>query len=157
TLVAQALPTPVLAPTPSNPAAGVQVQAAPTATTAPANASPVEGLSGRLAFGPDTDGNLWVWRFPREKPEKLTAFGPGEYSSNPCFSPDGKQIVFSYYKLPKTGSIPIPDGTDLYLASSDGAQPHVLATHDGKGIALQFPAWAPDGKSVYFSFRDQGG
>jgi Tol biopolymer transport system component len=113
-------------------------------------------LKGRLAFGPDTDGNLWSWAFPAEKPERLTAFGPGEYTSSPAFSPDGQKIAFSYYKLPRTGSIPIPDGTDLYLMDADGSDPHVLAAHDRRGAALQYPAWSPDGTSVYLSYRQQG-
>jgi Tol biopolymer transport system component len=121
-----------------------------------AQASGTAGLKGRLAFGPDTDGNLWAWPFPAEKPDRLTTFGPGEYTSSPAFSPDGQKIAFSYYKLPRTGSIPIPDGTDLYVMDADGRDPHLLAAHERRGAALQYPAWSPDGTAVYVSYRQQG-
>src|SRR5919197_5690868 len=118
------------------------------ATPVPA-AAPSPALSGRLVFGPDNDTNLWLIRLPDEKPVRLTSFGAREFSSSPAWSPDGQRIAFSYYRLPATGSIPIPDGTDVYLVNADGGEPRVLAAHDARGIALQYPAWAPDGSAVY--------
>ena len=166
TLANASTATPLVAPAPAAPAGAAPplpatpspAQEAPLATAqatsalAPANAV----LKGRLAFGPDTDGNLWVWQFPVDKPERLTTFGPGEFTSSPAWSPDGQKIAFSYYKLPRTGSIPIPDGTDLYLVDADGRQSRLLAAHDARGAALQYPVWSPDGASLYVSYRQQG-
>jgi len=108
-------------------------------------------------FGPDYDSNLWLLRLPDGKPEQLTSFGPLEFSSNPAWSPDGRQIAFSYYRLPGGGGIPVPEGTDLYRINANGSGLRVLATHDVPGAALQYPVWAAGGASVYVSYMGPTG
>jgi copper transport protein len=106
-------------------------------------------LPGRLVFGPDFDNNLWLLQLSDGKAQPLTSLGPKEFPSNPAWSPDGRQIAFSYYRLPDAGAIPVPDGTDLYLMDSDGKRMRALSIHKASGEALQYPAWSADGSAVY--------
>lgn len=112
---------------------------------------------GRLVFGPDVDNNLWVVQLPGGKPRALTQLGPKEFSSNPAWSPDGRQIAFSYYRLPDDAAIPVPDGTDLYVMQADGSKLRPLWRHEVSGTALQYPAWSADGTAVYVSRAAPGG
>ncbi|HEX5078726.1 MAG TPA: copper resistance protein CopC [Geminicoccaceae bacterium] len=140
------------------PVAGSQLAAAPPPGKA---ASPAPGeaasLTGRLVFGPDFDNNLWLLQLPDGKPKLLTQLGPKEFSSNPAWSPDGRQIAFSYYRLPESSKFPVPDGTDLYLMNADGNSVRPLLLHDASGAALQYPAWAADGSAVYVNYTAPAG
>jgi serine/threonine protein kinase len=66
----------------------------------------------------------------------------GLTGSEPRFSPDGRQIVFS--ARPDTGG---PYG-ELAVVDVDTGKTRLL-THDG-ALALS-PAWSPDSKSIYFA------
>jgi Tol biopolymer transport system component len=133
---------------------------APVAPSQLTPASPAdEGaiLRGRLVFGPDFDNNLWLLKLPDGKPEPLMRLGPKEFTSNPAWSPDGRQIAFSYYRLPNDAAIPVPDGSDLYLMNADGSALRPLRLHETSGTALQYPAWAADGAAIYVSRAAAGG
>jgi dipeptidyl aminopeptidase/acylaminoacyl peptidase len=131
--------------------------AAPVVALLDAAAPARPTIADRLVFGPDFDNNLWLLRLPDTTPTPLTRLGPLEFSSNPAWSPDGKHLVFSYYRLPGGDAIPVPDGSDLYVMNADGGGLRPLAVHDVPGAALQYPAWAPDGSAVYVSYVRQGG
>jgi mono/diheme cytochrome c family protein/uncharacterized membrane protein len=135
------------------------VRPAPVAGSQRAAAPPDEAgaLTGRLVFGPDFDNNLWLLQLPDGRPQLLTQLGPKEFSSNPAWSPDGRQIAFSYYRLPESSKFPVPDGTDLYLMNADGSGVRPLLLHDASGAALQYPAWAADGSAVHVNYTAPGG
>ncbi len=134
-----------------------QAPVAPAQVVAPPGPAAADLLAGRLVYGPDYDNNLWLLRLPDGRPQPLTQFGPKEFSSNPAWSHDGRHIAFSYYRLPEEGPFPVPDGTDLYVMSSDGSGMRLLAKHDESGAALQYPAWSADGAAVYVTYSAPGG
>ena len=112
-------------------------------TPVPASDEPI----GRLVFAPDSDKDFWLLNFPTTTPVRLTHFSRLDFPSFPVWSPDGTQIAFSYYQLPRVGAIPA--GTDLYLMNAEGADPRPLAMHDLQGAALLYPTWSPDGSAIY--------
>jgi copper transport protein len=142
---------------------------APTATAArPAPVAPSQLIpepppddgaipGGRLVFGADFDNDLWLLELPDGKPAPLTRLSAKEFASNPAWSPDSRQIAFSYYRLPDNAAIPVPDGLDLYIMNADGSAMRPLLLHEASGTALQYPAWAADGASVYISRAAPGG
>ena len=52
-----------------------------------------------------------------------------------CLVPDGQRIVYA-------------DGHDLFLAKSDGSDPHKLVTAPDQAY---YPAWSPDGTEIRFN------
>ncbi len=117
-----------------------------------AGAAAQDSLVGRLVYGPDTEKNFLVWRFPETRAEPLMTFGPLEFASSPAWSPDGARIAFAYYRL-RSSDNPIPPGTDLYVMNADGSGMRMVAGHDVSGAALQNPAWSSDGSAIYVSYQ----
>jgi TolB protein len=80
------------------------------------------------------------------------------YHGHPCFSPDGKQIVFSYKKNKRDrNSI-----EELYLMNADGTRGHQLTHYPMDNISVKEPGykaasakWHPSGAFITFlSLRD---
>ena len=90
-------------------------------------------------------GGLAAWRVFRQRPSEqplhvvtMTTY-PG-VERFPAFSPDGKQVVFTW-------NGPKQDNPDLYLKLLHGGEPLRLTTHPGiDGWA----AWSPDGQRIVF-------
>ena len=81
-------------------------------------------------------GDLPLWTLPTlgGSPRRL-----GEIKCHgAAWAPDGKTILCA-------------NGQDLYLAGSDGTQPHKLASLPG---FANWPRWSPDGKKIRFSLED---
>ena len=90
-------------------------------------------------------GGAILWRFARPKPPapplrvvRLTSY-PGT-ARQPAFSPDGRQIAFSW-----TGERQV--NYDLYVKFLDSGEPLRLTTHPGVD---GWPAWSPDGRTIAF-------
>ena len=93
---------------------------------------------------------FWVYRWlsqnhlsdkaaaPAPKIVPFTSF-PG-VEMEPSFSPDGKQIAFSW-------NGPGGDNYDIYVKSLDAGAPLRLTNHPGED---HFPSWSPDGRHIAF-------
>ena len=107
------------------------------------------GISGELAdFSRDgqwvtyvsfPDGALWRSRTDGSKRLQLT-FAPLQALS-PCWSPDGKQIVF---QGGRGGAF-----NEIYLISAEGGAPEPLFKDQHNRMR---PTWSPDGNSLVFSY-----
>jgi Tol biopolymer transport system component len=98
-----------------------------------------------------TDGErLWVADpdRPNARREILNMRGKGTLS-DPAWSPDRSQIAFSFLPAPTPGAT---FGADLYVVRADGGNARAVFTHDVDGGVARAPAWAPDGKAIYFSY-----
>ncbi|RYY14640.1 MAG: S9 family peptidase, partial [Chitinophagaceae bacterium] len=70
-------------------------------------------------------------------PRQLTTAGEG--ASQPAWSPDGKQLVFT-----RT----VDSKSQLFLLSMEGGEPRQLTKH---AYGASNPVWSPDGKKILFS------
>jgi Tol biopolymer transport system component/DNA-binding winged helix-turn-helix (wHTH) protein len=77
---------------------------------------------------------LWSLPLPAGTPRRMGDLAP----MSAAWSPDGSQVVFS-------------KDSDIYLAKSDGTEPHKLATAPAAALDLRF---SPDGNSIRFDVYD---
>jgi len=86
------------------------------------------------ARGTSLDGPLWTVPVVGGSPRRL---GNLEGHAG-AWSPDGKRIVFG-------------KGNEIFLAQSDGSEPHRLSTTAGTSNDLR---WSPDGSNLRFTVND---
>jgi eukaryotic-like serine/threonine-protein kinase len=91
----------------------------------------------------DTDSDIWLYDTARGVKTRFTA-KPGT-ARGPCWSPDGKHLVFSSNRR---------GHFDLYEQSADGSGNEELLYESAIGKYCQ--GWAPDGKSFIFMTVDNG-
>jgi Tol biopolymer transport system component len=89
---------------------------------------------------------IWICASDGSSPRPLTSFGPDQLvTGSPCWSPDGKRIVFD--TRPANGK------SSLYWVDARGGQPHRLTHDDSTNIV---PQWSYDGARIYFSSDRSG-
>ena len=100
---------------------------------------------GRIALVSTRSGSREIWNCASDGAQcvQVTAFNGSFVTGTPCWSPDGRQIVFD---SAAAGQI------DVYVVDANGGSPRRLtdATH-GK-----IPSWSRDGRWIYFSSRVTG-
>jgi TolB protein len=84
-----------------------------------------------------------LWRVPAAGGEAVQLTEGAHYDSQPDFSPDGTQIVFTR----DTGSV-----IDLWTIDADGGNPRKITASTGFSVD---PQWARDGKSILFVSMDR--
>ena len=97
-----------------------------------------QGLSGKVAFVSDRDGNPEIYVINADgSGERRVTNNPGnDYA--PAWSPDGKHIAFYSER----------DGNaEIYVMNSDGSSVTRLTDNPANDYA---PAWSPDGKRIAF-------
>jgi Tol biopolymer transport system component/tRNA A-37 threonylcarbamoyl transferase component Bud32 len=109
--------------------------AAPSATMGLVSVSPDGGeLLVANYHGNDKKGPLWSLPVLGGSPRRLgDTVGQGG-----AWSPDDKRLVYA-------------NGSDLFLATSNGAEPHKLVSLTGWALA---PVWSQDGSELRFSVKD---
>ncbi|HEY4644604.1 MAG TPA: hypothetical protein VIH68_07775, partial [Bacteroidota bacterium] len=85
-------------------------------------------------------GHVWVANTDGSKVQQVTF--DDRRISEPAFSPDGKQIVFSMYDPD-----PLKVTRSIYVMDRDGGNRRELTS--GEGVA-ESPEWSPDGKWLAF-------
>jgi hypothetical protein len=116
------------------------------ALTAVASSGPL--LASGYVFA--RNANLWLLSTDATRERRLT-FVPSfyEYVDNAAWSPDGKQIAYTY--SPKTAPDEEPR-TEIWAIAPDGTSPHAILRH-GKTDSITEPAWSADGGSLYVTVQ----
>jgi serine/threonine protein kinase/Tol biopolymer transport system component len=84
--------------------------------------------------GTEAEGPLWIVPLPAGSPRRLADIT----GHDGAWSPDGRQLVYA-------------NGSDLFLAKSDGSEPGKLLTAPGIPDSARF---SPDGKRIRFTVND---
>jgi Tol biopolymer transport system component len=97
---------------------------------------------GRIVFSSDRSGpwRIWIIGPDGKGLRELTKAGPDEHDVDPCFSPDGKLLLFASTRGKTTG---------VWKMGADGEQPTRICDGDQA-------EWSPDGKSILLR-RSQSG
>lgn len=105
------------------------------------------------AFGylPQEKWHIWIFAADTGEGRQLTE--GDKHEINPCWSPDGSQILFvsNRHEDPDLN----PDETELYLVPATGGQIQQVETgHQGR---KSIPTFSPDGKQIAYLGRAQLG
>jgi Tol biopolymer transport system component len=126
---------------------------APVAGTPPSRlqVAPVQGtpgrtlnLKGKFAFV-GNDGNLTLEDANTGEVSVLVPTGAQGYAQNPAFSPDGKQVAYSYSSFTKDGQVQ----SQIRVINTETKADRALVTPDDIKITMDLPAYSPDGRDVY--------
>ncbi len=114
---------------------------------------PVPGAPGALVYA--VPGGLWALEPSTKAKRELVTLPKGALPAHPAASPDGKLLAFGLYQ--PAADRQTPGGTDLHVAGRDGSGMRVVVAHDEPLSYASEPAWAPDGQSLYFTYRTGSG
>ena len=138
----------------------------PAGTSAPANAAPTQALTppglpaggfppldralaGQIVFS-NGDGDIYLIDVrPGAKPQKVIGSPDNKgFVQEPAWSPDGRQIVYSYLVPFDTSGLP---SQDLLLANADGSQGQTILAHQLSGETFSMPVFSSDGRFIYYT------
>jgi Tol biopolymer transport system component len=100
-------------------------------------------VKGRLLM--PLDGDLWLMNLQSRQLEKVVRARPSGTVSSARWAPDGRSVAYALdHSSPGQTAIQ----SEIYV--TDFSSDHVLVEHEGLGSAVGLPAWAPDGRAMYF-------
>jgi Tol biopolymer transport system component len=101
--------------------------------------------NGVIAFVSLRDGKseIYIMSADGSGQRRLTYSDKGKESAYPAWSPDGKQIAFTYGEI---GDLHC-NGGQIYIINVDGTGIHQLGQGDS---CDRNPSWSPDGKHIAF-------
>lgn len=98
-----------------------------------------------LCIRQNSMNNYEVWLVDYTKGmESVILSQDGHSFTTPSLSPDGRWIL---YCSNSDATETKPENLDIFVVRADGSQMTQLTYHPGNDLS---PAWAPDGKSIYF-------
>jgi dipeptidyl aminopeptidase/acylaminoacyl peptidase len=121
-------------------------------SAAPQAPSASRELTGRVVI--PMDAGLSVFELPSLKENRLLNPDRGASVTSAVWSPGGTEIAYGYfYRKPGDAST----SAEIFVMSPEGGDPKLLVERDVPGAQVDFPSWAPDGKTLYFSTLKQEG
>ena len=102
----------------------------------PASSDDAAKSAGLIVFSSNRSGpwHIWIVRPDGTGLKELTTGPDGQHDVDPCWSPDGKSILFSSTRGGTTG---------VWRMAADGAKPERICDGDQA-------EWSPDGKRIVF-------
>jgi Tol biopolymer transport system component len=99
------------------------------------------------------DGDIWtVDAKPNAAPKKtLSPANNKGLLQDPQWTPDGKQIVYTFLRPFDSSGLPTQD---VLIANADGSNPQPLLTPKMSGEVFASPTFSPDGRYVYVSHTE---
>ena len=95
-----------------------------------------------------SDVDLWLLSTDARRERRLTFFDPRiEYADSPAWSPDGKSIVFSYWRRSNANEI----ATAAIWTMGPGGEGLRELIAPGPDQTLLFPTWSAEGDYIYFT------
>lgn|GEM_PF-1204740 len=94
------------------------------------------------------NSNIWLTTLDGKRQRKLTFYPElRSWAKDPVWSPDGKQIVYTYAAEPRD---PMADQlSELWIMNADGSGKQQLAAHVADEN-LEAAQWSPDSKQIYY-------
>jgi Tol biopolymer transport system component len=119
-------------------AAVLSLGAAPAVATFP-------GPNGRIAFSDYVSGQIYAVNPDGSARTQLTHTGPNHATDWPSWSPNGKRILFSKFRLDTPS-----DNARIWIMNADGTNKHQVAD-DAKGFRDYTPKFTPDAGQIVFT------